>query len=274
MRTKRIYLLTAVCLLFLIYLTACSGGAEDEAETAAEETTAEEALEEDVEIAEEEAAEAADEDVEATGSESDGKDILPTPVTGAKVSATRVGGRVAMDLFFLVHPATRESLNLSAVPDWLAAPSASLDPQFGFSYFNDAAAVAAEFNPDFEAVTAFLAQPPNDPLLSLTPAELLDQLEQLPGWRIEADRLVFLFIPADFGTLDDTDLAAIIDTAVAHSTAIYPFLIGDASLETQQMWQQLAAETNGRLAQIAEPAPANESWAQELGQSLDHALEN
>lgn len=274
MRTKSNYFLTAVCLLFLTFLAACSSADRDEAETAAEETTAEEALEDDLEIAEEEAAEAADEDVEATGSESDGKDILPTPVTGAKVSATRVGSLVTLDLFFLVHPSARETLDLSVVPDWLTAQSTPLDPQFGFSYLIDAAAAEAAFNSDIAAVTTFLALPPDDPFLSLTPAELLDQLEQLPGWRVEADRLVFLFIPGDFEALSDSDLAAVTDTAVTHDTAIYPFLIGDVPPETQQMWQQLAAETNGRLALLAEPVATNENWAQELSQSLDHALEN
>jgi hypothetical protein len=260
MMKKKHFVSTAVCLLLLALLVACSGS-----ETSEEvESTQDDAAEAEEEIAD---------GFEATGSESDGKGILPTPISGAKVATTRKGSR-QFDLFFLVQPGMSESINLEGVTDWLIEQSIPIETLFGLGYLNDNVAVdEAGFTSDFEEIVDLLTGSAISNNQTQLSEDLLVQKMALPAWRIGADHLLFVFIEEGFLDISDVDLTTLSDTAVTQSATVYPFLIGNFSVEEELFWQQLADGTNGRLLQIPDAA-SSAAWNEILTESLDHALVN
>lgn len=206
---------TAVALMLFLLLAAC-GGADVDYE------------------AEEEAAN----DVEATGSESVG-DILPTPITGAKVLPTRASVAGLVPDILIVAPSTNlitEDLNMLAAQ--LALPNARfalvLYANTGLSGTFDFVADAAELTAVFEDQTLLLQS-------ALTGADALAAGIQLPGWRSASNPRLILFVTDD-SLLADAQMMTLAATAVAQNMRLF-ILSAEETVE----WEDVAAAGNGRV---------------------------
>lgn len=259
MLEKRKFWLTAVIVLLLIVLAACSGGAE------APETVQEEEAETSEEVAD---------DMEATGSESAGNDLLPTPITGPKVSPTR-SGAAQLDLFFVIPPDLAASTDLTVVPDWLTEQPTPIEAQFGLWILGDTDATieTVDFTSNFAEITAVLDQSPVSENQAVDLDAVVAAILQVDGWRLDANQLLIVLV-SEASALAEADLATISATAVNNNTAVSPILIGDFPTEVQTEWQNLADTTNGRLAILSDAALTAEAWEQVIRETLDQSLNN
>jgi len=217
--TKKRCWATAVALLLFLLLAACSGAEENYAP-------------------EEEAAN----DVEATGSESVG-DILPTPISGAKVLPTRVNAAgLVPDILVIAPSAMLESEDLNTLAEQLALPNA----RFALVLYDNAGPSGTfDFVADVAELTAVLEEP--DLLLQseLTGPEALTTGIQLPGWRSTSTPRLILFV-ADDALLADAQMMTLAETAVAQNTRLF-ILSPEETVE----WAEIAEAGNGRVQPLA-----------------------
>lgn len=219
--------LTAVIMMLMLVLAACSAGTGEEFEAAGEAET----------------------DIEATGSES-ASDLLPTPATGAKVLPTRIGTSTLMpDILFVTPSTLLDADDLETIVADMALPSV----QVGLSLYGDTGLTGVyDLTADMAQVTAVFNQLPQTTNQSVTLAEALAAGMALPGWRAGSQpRLVFLI--SETSAPPDADMAALTATAVGQTMQITPLLLGAAADENDPRWAQLAAATNGHAVMLVQP---------------------
>ncbi|NJN53578.1 MAG: hypothetical protein HC804_01785 [Anaerolineae bacterium] len=209
---RQVDCLTAVTLLLLLVLAACGGGTNEQ---------------------------------EATGSESVG-DILPTPITGAKVLPTRLNTAALMPDILIVAPARMlTAVELTALDSQLTLPNA----RFALVLAGDAeSARVVDFVIDMGELTAVDEQTNATSTLSLSGA-LAEGLE-LSGWRPNSTPRLILLLVGE-GMLPDEEILALAETAVSQNIRLYIL----QSAEVAE-WAEVAEVGDGRvllLPNIQEP---------------------
>ncbi len=198
---------TAVTLLLLLVLAACGGG-----EGAG--------------------------DVEATGSESVG-DILPTPITGAKVWPTRANAAsLTPDILIIVPSSMLTAVDLNGLPNQAALPNA----RYALALYGDTAPIGIfDFMTDMGELTAVLDTTNAPDQLPLTLPEALAAGLQLPGWRPDSlPRLILVVVDEEAPVAEE--MMALATTAVAQYMRLYIW-----QREASADWAEVAEVGNGRV---------------------------